>query len=553
MRRLTSIDFLRGIAIFFTLVFHFLFTNWDAFANTNIDVILNKGGVPLLIVAILIAIFIHWRGFFLMISAIVNFYAMERALKKGKNIWVIWTKQIIAGIVLILVGKLWITFFPYWGVLESWSRSTTITLAESWTSHKGMFFMIEAIESIGLMMIVTSFLFLIFATKKLKDNWMIKAILGFGIGIIVIIISPYVSQAIVNVYGLDITTGENFSKFTTPGYWWIIGTAESQPLISTTIQAWSKVWRVPLNWLVGREAPLFPMMGSYFIGAGMGTILTQDEPKKKQYQWLYLVGGILTVLGLIDWIAFYDMDLNLGFHVHPRWFALFAAGLQIIVITAMVLKIEFNRMVRVDKWEKGTRWVGRFGVFALTAYFFSIGDMVIRFIFQAIFPNQDFIKRYSLTFGWTILLLTLLMLSWHALLYVWDRYGKGYGSWEFFISLIRRPKGGQKRNWRDPINLRGILWDVETIMYVTPYTDDEYKQISNIKDKKKDLRIIKAPWVYFKVNFKGKYYPMELFFNVIIITIRSVLLSIVLIIQRIKHREQYRTINLELKKLITTF
>ncbi|TFG09182.1 DUF1624 domain-containing protein, partial [Candidatus Heimdallarchaeota archaeon] len=33
MKRLTSIDFLRGIAIFFTLVFHFLFTNWDAFGN----------------------------------------------------------------------------------------------------------------------------------------------------------------------------------------------------------------------------------------------------------------------------------------------------------------------------------------------------------------------------------------------------------------------------------------------------------------------------------------------------------------------------------------
>jgi hypothetical protein len=60
------------------------------------------------------------------------------------------------------------------------------------------------------------------------------------------------------------------------------------------------------------------------------------------------------------------------------------------------------------------------------------------------------------------------MASWHGVLYVWDRFGKGYMSWEFLVSLLRRPKGGQKRDWKDPINLKGILWDVEMISFVEP-------------------------------------------------------------------------------------
>jgi len=456
MKRLTSIDFLRGIAIFFTLVFHFLFTNWDAFASPSIDGILEYGGVAFLIFAIIVVIFIHWRGFFLMISAVVNFYSMERALKKGKNVMVIWVKQIIAGIVLILIGKLWATFMPYWGPVEIWSRSSEVftqpwtTFLEAWEGHKGMFYIIEAIESIGVMMIITSFLFLIFAIKKLRDNWLVKLSISFVIGIAVIVVTPYLQEVVVSNYAVNITTGEGFRTFTT----WNI---------------WEKIWRVPMNWFFGREAPLFPMIGSYFIGAGIGTILSQDKPKKKQLQWLYLVGGLLVVGAVLEFFLNVGIEnLDPGFHIHPRWFALLSAGLQIITIVGTVLRIEFNQKINKEKWLKGTRFIRRFGVFALTAYFFSIGDMVIRFIFQAIFPNWDFISRYSLNWWWTIILVVILMASWHGVLYVWDRYAKGYMSWEFLVSLLRRPKGGHKRNWKDPINLKGILWDVEMISFVEP-------------------------------------------------------------------------------------
>ena len=536
MKRLTSIDFLRGIAIFFTLVFHFLFTNWDAFAGASIPEIIEYGGIPFLIFSILIVILIHWRGFFLMISAVVNFYSMERALKKGKNVFVIWTKQIIAGIVLILIGKLWVTFMPYWGTIEEWSRNQYPTLAASFEANKSMFYMIEAIESIGLMMIVTSFLFLIFAIRKLRDKWLIKTIISFVLGILVIVLTPIVQTAMANALGIDLSVSENFSKFQT----WNI---------------WEKIWRIPLNWLVGREAPLFPMLGSYYFGAGLGEMLSQDQPKKKQFQWIYLIGGILTVWGLIDFLVLSGglNNFDPGFHVHYRWFAIFSAGLQMIVIVAAVIKIEFNRKLRQEKWLYGTRWMRRFGVFALTAYFFSIADMFIRFLFAAIIPSMDFYSRYSLGTGMTFLLCVILMSGWHVVLCVWDRFGRGYLTWEFFVSLLRRPKGGHKRDWKDPVNLKGILWDVEAISYVTPYTDEQYKQIVAIEDKKKELRLIKAPWLYFKFDWNGKFYPIELFLNFCIVTIRGILLSPVYLIQRIKYSKEFKAIKVEVKQLTSTF
>ena len=157
MKRLTSIDFWRGIAIMFTALFHFLFTGWDLFSDP--DAVIASGRIGLIILAGFIFIFIHWRGFFLMISAIANFYQMIKAAKSGKNVWGIWAKQIFAGIILIVLGKIWATAFPYWGFIELWSRGSYGTLAEALGSHWDMFFIVEAIESIGLMMIITSFFF----------------------------------------------------------------------------------------------------------------------------------------------------------------------------------------------------------------------------------------------------------------------------------------------------------------------------------------------------------------------------------------------------------
>ncbi len=105
MKRLTSIDFWRGIAIFFTAMFAFpLYCHGINFTHQSIANIFN-GTIGLIIIAALIFVFIHWRGFFLMISAVANFYQMDYGVKKGKNVWGIFGKQIFAGVMLVISGK----------------------------------------------------------------------------------------------------------------------------------------------------------------------------------------------------------------------------------------------------------------------------------------------------------------------------------------------------------------------------------------------------------------------------------------------------------------
>ncbi|MBN2155506.1 MAG: hypothetical protein JW776_05650 [Candidatus Lokiarchaeota archaeon] len=472
MKRLTSLDFWRGIAIFFTAMFHFLFTSWDKFSDPNS--ILGSGNIGLILLAAFIFIFIHWRGFFLMISAVVNFYQLENAVKNGKNLWGVWGKQLFAGLILILVGKLWVTVFPYWGFVEIWSRQIpigSVPISDIWASHWDMFFLIEAIESIGLMMIVTSFFFLLFQLFKGKYSWMIKMAVCYVIGIVIIAISPIVGDWATNVVGIDITMLEGFRAVSPGVYFHDVFTTLGDFFNNFGLV----MYRVAMNWISGREAPLFPMMASYFFGAGIAYVILQDEPKRKHLRWMCLPSLLAVIWGAAEFLFIHDggflngAALDLGFHIHPRWFAFVSFGLQAPLILALLSWVEFNPRINEQRWLKGTRWIRRFGVFALTVYFLGILDFILRFLMSVIVPSgagADFISRYGLNAMWTWITVAILMLIWTFGLFAWDRIARGYGSFEFFLSLLKIPKAGRKRDWKDPIGLRGSLWDVEMVSYV---------------------------------------------------------------------------------------
>jgi hypothetical protein len=78
------------------------------------------------------------------------------------------------------------------------------------------------------------------------------------------------------------------------------------------------------------------------------------------------------------------------------------------------------------------------------------------------------IARYGLNDAWTFGILGILMGLWAIGIFIWDKLAKGYGSIDFFVGLLRRPKKGRKRNWKDPMNLRGILYDVQMVTFWEP-------------------------------------------------------------------------------------
>jgi len=479
MKRLTSIDFWRGIAIFFTALFHFLFVNWDKFAD---PAAVFSQGIGFLILAIFIFVLIHWRGFFIMISAIANFYQLESAAKKGNNIWGIFGKQIFAGFILILVGKLWVTVFPYWGFLEIWSRANpinSIPISVTWMNNWDMFFLIEAIESIGVMMIITAFFFLLFQVIKGKYSWIIKVVICYIIGFAIIIVSPYVVEGIANSLGIPLIEWSNGEGF----HYYLLDSGVFHDNYTTLGQFFSEfgyvMKRVAINWIAGREAPLFPMLGSFFIGMGIVYVILQEKPQRKHLRLMLLPSLLALILGVLDLFFLYEyagltgidaVFANIGFHIHPRWFALVSLGLQAPIILATFSWIEFNPKINERNWLRFTRWIRRFGIFSLTVYFLGIADFILRFLMSAIVPEvpgvSNFLSRYGLNTSWTVITAAILMTIWIFGLYGWDVVARGYGSFEFFLSLIKLPKAGRKRDWKDPIGLRGALWDVEMISFV---------------------------------------------------------------------------------------
>jgi hypothetical protein len=312
-------------------------------------------------------------------------------------------------------------------------------------------FMIEAIESIGLMMIVIAFFFLLFTSKLLRNRWQINVIICYVIGVTIIAVSPLVIQQITIIAGIDLSALDNFREF---GY--IL--QEYPPIVE-------KLVRIPLNWIGGREAPLFPMMAYYFFGTAIALVLTNGAPTKAQLRILYIPSVLALGVFAYEWIVVLGIPLDLFFHVHPRWFAFMSMGLQIPVVVAFLIWVEFSPRLHQQLWLKSTRFIRRFGFFALTVYFFGIFDAITRYIYSLIFTDVDFIHRYELNDMWTVILTVTVLILWCITLFVWDKFLKGYGSVEFLISLIRRPKSGEKRNWHDPLNLQGSLWDVEMITY----------------------------------------------------------------------------------------
>lgn len=437
MKRITSLDFFRGIAVFMMTVVHVLFA-WEDMQARD----LTTYPVGMIILGGVIVVFSHWRGFFLMISAVGHTYQENESIKKGKKRSSIFWNQILAGVILVVLGKFWLPFFPLWGMIDAWTHMGG-WVWDVWT----MFYLAETLDTLGLMIIITAFISLLFSIKKLHIGWQLQVWIYSILGLVIIIVSPYVQDAIISVAGIDITIGENFRDF---GYAFDRG-------------IWEKIVRVPLNWIAGREAPLFPMLGSFFVGNAIAIIISQKEPKKRHLWYLFIPAVLCIIAGALDFIFLEKLALDIGFHVHPRWFALVSIGLQSMVLIGFIILIEFNPRINQQRWLKGTRFIRRFGIFALTVFFLQTIEAIPRLLYGLIFRQFDWGHRYMLDGPHTLLLLVTVMLMWVGLLYLWDRVFHGYGSWEWFVRVVIQRKGS--KNPQDPLNLDGSLYNVEMVTF----------------------------------------------------------------------------------------
>jgi len=453
MKRLVSMDMLRGWAILLMVVFHI-------FLNVS-DLVIKAGdlstiGIGELILVAFIAIFIHWQTFFMMISAVVHWFTMNRMLKNGQSLGKIFLKQLIFGLALYIFGFLREPFLSPWGMTANWYWSGGF-VGGTWNwAFWDFIYRAETLSCIGLSVIISAVLFvgLFYIDKiKLQEKFqsLIKIIVLIGLVAVFTFLAPMMHQWAINFTGVNLYVGDNYMHAgldINNGYYnrWLI------------------------NSIAGLEFPLFPNFSSFLVGCIFGILIGQTKPTKRILIYTISIGIFLTLGGAAYWLFVDDflVTLDVMFHIHPTGFVIFSIGLQMIIVTLAFRFYEFNpKMLREKRQRlmlKLSRWIRRWGIFALTIFVFNILEFVPRAIFTYIYPAINYRGLYLTTLPWTLLMVAIVVLMWEGIIRLLELF-KGYGSIEWiFLSLF---KLGKERVKGDPLNLQGNLREVEPVLFVT--------------------------------------------------------------------------------------
>ncbi len=440
MKRITSLDFLRGFAVFVMTVFHVFLDNWEHMSGSGNFFALPTG---LMITGIIIFFFMHWRDFFIMISAIVHWYSMSQAYLSGKSPKEILKKQLIFGVILYLFGMFRNAFLNQWGIIDRWYRRGEWL----WGELKFVYFF-DALNIIAVGVIFSAIVFFIITATK---NWnKTKTILiSFAIGTAFFyFLTPLMVKWVSAWAGVpDLRSYVDFYIIIPPEQWF-----------TRFIQVM----------LIGREAPLFPTLGVVCMGMAIGYLLVTDKLSIKRIRYFYLVGLGMIIIGVLFLIlfegGFANILSNLFFHVEPVWFVCVNSALQMMVIVTVIRWIEFNPKLKINRWLMGSRFFRRWSMVALTVFAFQVFALVPTALLNwiTVFEYQ---VRNSATAAQTLLLAVVTILLWDILIRIWEKL-KFIGTWEWLILLFGSLIGRRPIDWKDPLRIRPILYEVDTVNVV---------------------------------------------------------------------------------------
>ncbi len=441
MKRLVSLDFLRGISIFAMTFFH-AFENVITLDDGGVDPYAMQSNPAIVILASTILIFGYWRPFFLLISATVHMYTMERSIRKGKKRIDILKRQLFLGSLIYLIGLLRESVFSSYGFLGVSYENKSWTLG----ALKNIF-VFETLNMIGISIILSSLVHF-FLTRNNGVNKTKRNLIIYGIlAAFFIFMRPIVEMQVDLYFGAEFLTvakdvtsiGDGFLRL-----FWVM--------------------------LAGTPEPIFPFLGTSFIGCMVGIYLAQEKPSKDVIRYGYISGFLLIVTGSV-FLILSDEPFSFIFAIMPFYLYLFHLGMQIIIMFFALRLVEFNPKFQV-KFVIHSTFIRRWGIISLTVYFFQIFDIIIREILFGI-TGIPFNELNKVSAEWALLMVIIVMLSWEIILRLWEKM-KYKGSLEFII-LKMGVLFGKKLDADDPLSVRSILYEkLEPISYADP-------NIKNIK------------------------------------------------------------------------
>ena len=460
MKRIVTLDFQRGLAIFMMVFFHSMQHLYDFGWATDVENLL-KMNFLIVIGILLMVFFVGWAGYFLIISAIVNALAMSKRASKGHKPIQIVLKQILTGVGVLFAAMLTDGLIGYYGFLGSAIRSGNWSYSKFVQLFVGRsFFMMETLHTIGWCMIINGIIHYLLIRKngfkKIKRNVLVYAILVLT----VIVASPFIWNWVDNMnwggfYNLNFFSEVSVDQRYFSSFRWPNGLDQAK--IGTFKASFFTL-------LTGDLEPLFPFLATSFAGALIGTVLADDKPPKRLPFYgamtslgFISLGAILIVAGLPFDFTWFRPDLT---------YFLILMGTWIGVISLLLYKVEYRGDPKKFANRKIVSLMRLWGIIALSIYTLQIFSILPKWFASLLLIDVNLVtERYPIPYGqetYVFLLCFYILFTYHLVVKLWSKINFKF-SFEWLI--IRFAALGSKQSVSQRLNVDAIMNKTTWINY----------------------------------------------------------------------------------------
>lgn len=438
MRRFSSIDFLRGSAIFLMLFLHSFMLVLDYGIIDDIN------NLPLIaMLALLVLPYMGaMAGFFLLVSSIGNMISMQRHLQKGKPVKSLAVRQIMGGILLLIFAVLTEAWIGYHGALGEAIRLNEEALEIAF--YRG--YHMETIHTIAWCIIING---IVQAYLSRDGKWKNtdKIIRTYLILIVVIVALTLPVWILVEqiIPGYPYSTYSGSDRIVQYPLWG-----------ETTFLEY--IYLFPLAALAGHPEPIFPYLAISFAGAIIGVLMSQkrkevplDFPKKGMFLGfiLFLVGLIGLLITLVNvmmrtsLMTMLDAYLRLWDHraftpdgpANTHWFGwlfqfLCVNGAALWVTLFIIYLVEFRGKGQV--FGEKTKTIRRYGFVAFTVY----NNQFLIYVAHLLVTLALGLPLYTkLGFGGVFLVMAITFVMFQMMLILWEKV-EYVGTLEWMMGTI---------------------------------------------------------------------------------------------------------------------
>ena len=410
MKRLIFLDALRGFFILYVLLIHAV-ANVIFKTDTGAINTINPAVVGIMLPFIWIG---TWAPFFAFLSGIANVYVSHNLMSKGKDNEAL--KKIVKGIVSNSVVILLLHYFNqiffhhsfyYNGTLQ-YTILTGFVETGVWNFYPEILFYTEAMHIIALsglfISIILFFLWRNGGFHKRMRNYIILTILGVAI----LFLSPIFHDIF-------------------------------EPIMYANMEEGNYISALFLKTFIGPRQSTFPNVANAIFGGVLGMMLAEELEFKRIRRYGGIMGFLFIIIDsliLIPIMGFEPADLLL--HNIPITVYLLNIGLQILLATFLIGRMEYSPRKQRIKSARRSIWLRRFGLMALTIYMFEgILSEILAKIYVQFWPVYPFPSNIV-----AILTFILLFISiWSIILKSWEKINFKFSLEWMIVNIVGKLRG----------------------------------------------------------------------------------------------------------------